>query len=131
MFQRNQSAKYPFTFFGKIFDLFDLFLGLIKSIELIQSYQPLKVNRLNHLLYENELAQSPINLLGKGTESIQSILRKNESMQINELKRVDWYLSLLLMPHSIAECRKRWRLSITKTPRTMMRGVGGRIAASR
>ena len=44
-----------------------------------------------HLLYENELTQSPINLLGKGTESIRSILRENESIHINQLNPVDWY----------------------------------------
>ena len=45
------------------------FLSIFESTELIQSYQSLKVN-LNRLLYENELTQSSINSLGKGTESI-------------------------------------------------------------
>ena len=42
----------------------------------IQSYQSLKVNRLNHQLYENELTQSPTSSLGKEPESSQSILPK-------------------------------------------------------
>ena len=67
------------------------FLAFYDSVELIQSYQWLKVNRLNHLLYKNELTQSPISSL---TESIQSILQKNESIQINQLNRVDWYTCL-------------------------------------
>ena len=64
-------------------------------MEVIQTYQSLKVIRLNHLRYENELDQSPINSLGKGTESIQSILRKKWMIQINQLDRVDWYTSLI------------------------------------
>ena len=52
------------------------FLGYFELIQLIQSYQSLKVNWLSHLLYENKLTQSPINSLGKGTESFQSISRK-------------------------------------------------------
>ena len=75
-----------------------LFLRYFESIQLIQSYRSFKVNRLSHLLYENELTHSPINSLGKGTESIQSILRKNESIQINQLSPVDWYTSLLGAP---------------------------------
>ena len=55
-----------------------IFMGYFESIQMVQSYQSLKVNQLSHLLYENELTQSPINSLGKGTESTQSILRKNE-----------------------------------------------------
>ena len=35
-------------------------------------------------------------LIGKGTESIPSILRKNKSIQISQLNRVDWYTSLQL-----------------------------------
>ena len=62
------------TFFGKR-SISLTFLGYSELIQFIQSYQSLKVNRLSHLLYENELTQSPINSLGKG-ESIQSILRK-------------------------------------------------------
>ena len=70
------------------------FFRIFESIQLIQSYEPLKVNRLIHLLYENELTQSLINLFGKGTKSIQPILRENEPIQINQLSRVDWYTSL-------------------------------------
>ena len=62
-------------FFRKTFDYVDVF-GIFESIELIQSYEPLKVNRLNHLLNE-KMTQSPINSLGKGTDTIQSILWKN------------------------------------------------------
>ena len=61
--------------FWKTFDFVDLF-EFFESIEFIQSHQSLKINRLNHPLYENELTQSPINSPGKGTESIQSILWK-------------------------------------------------------
>ena len=88
----NQLDLY-FDLFWKTFDFVDLF-GFFESIEFIRSHQSLKINRLNHPLYENELTQSPINSLGKGTESIQSILWKNESIQINQLKRVDWYTSM-------------------------------------
>ena len=109
------------TFFGKTFNFVDLFLGNVRfrwpflgnvwfrwpflgyfeSIQLIQSCQSLKANRLSHLLYENELTQSPINSLGKGTESIQSILRKNELIQVNQLRRVDWYTSLFINRHNL------------------------------
>ena len=65
------------------------FLGFFESIELIQSEQLLKVNRLNHLLYENELTQSPINSLGKGTESIRSIFGKmNRLKAINSIELI-------------------------------------------
>ena len=50
------------TFFGKR-SISLTFLGYFESIQLIQSYQSLKVNRLSHILYENELTQSPINSL--------------------------------------------------------------------
>ena len=81
----NQPTQYTYTltFFGKSSISLTFFgkrstsltfLGYFEQIHLIQSYQSLKVNRLNHLLYENELTQSPINSLGEGTESIQSIL---------------------------------------------------------
>ena len=40
--------------FWKTFDFVDLF-GYVESIQLIQSYQSLKVNRISHLLYENLL----------------------------------------------------------------------------
>ena len=95
---------YMLTFFGKSSILLTYFgkrstslnfLGYFESIQLIQSYQSLKVNRLGHLLYGNELTQSPINSLGKGTESIQSILQKNKSIQINQLSRVDCNTSLV------------------------------------
>ena len=95
--QINQSTQYimaTLTVFRKTFGFVDLML--FKWIELIQSYQSMKFNRLNHLPSENELSQSPINSLGEGTESIQSILGKNESNQINQLNRVDRYTSLLL-----------------------------------
>ena len=64
-----------------------------------------RVHQLNHLLYENELSQSPINLLVKGTESIQSIffLEKNETIQIKQLNRVDWYTSLHIMFYFIRQ----------------------------
>ena len=118
MIQSNQSINWVYVdLFWKVFDFTDLFrkpytsliffgkrsisltsLRYFYSIQLIQSYQSLKVNRLSHLLYENELTQSPINSLGKGTEAIQLILRKNESIQINQFSRVDWYISLLKIP---------------------------------
>ena len=62
------------TFFGITFD----------------SYQSLKVNRRNHLLFENELTQSPINSLGKGTESILSIFQKkmNRFKSINSIELI-------------------------------------------
>ena len=44
------------------------FWGYFESIQLIQSCQSLKANRLSLLLCENELTQSPINSLAKGTE---------------------------------------------------------------
>ena len=73
------------------------FWRILESIKLIQAYQSLlKVNQLNHLLYKNELTQSPINSPGKGTESIQLILKKNESIQINNLNQVDWYTCLCM-----------------------------------
>ena len=76
------------TFLGKTFNFVELFLRIVRFrcpflgdvrfelIQLIQSYPSLKVNRFSHLLYGNELTQSPINSLLKETESIQSILRK-------------------------------------------------------
>ena len=52
------------------------FLRYFESIQLMQSYQSLKVKRLSHLLHENELTQPPINSLGKGIKSIQTICGK-------------------------------------------------------
>ena len=71
-------------------DFVDFFWEYFESIQLIQSYQSLKVNRLSHLLYENELTQSPINSHGKRTESIQSILRKkmNRFKSINSVELI-------------------------------------------
>ena len=71
------------------------FLEYFETTQWIQLYQSFKVNRISHLLHEKELTQSPINSLGKGTESIQLILRKNESMQINQFSRVDSRKSVL------------------------------------
>ena len=64
--------------------------GYFESIQLIQSYQCLKVNRHSHLLYGSELTQSPINSPGKVTESIQLILRKkmNRLKSINSVKLI-------------------------------------------
>ena len=81
MIQLNQwmNSIYCSPFFGKpSISLTEtgLFLAFLESVGLIQSYQSLRVNGINHILHENELTQSPINSLGKGTESIQSILRK-------------------------------------------------------
>ena len=109
----NQVNKYVDLFwkvfyfvdlFWKTFDFVNLFLENVrvrwpflryfKSIQFIQSYQSLKAYRLSHLLYGNELTQSPINSLGKGSESIQSILQKNESIQISQISRVGRYTSL-------------------------------------
>ena len=47
-----------------------IFLAFFGSIELTQSCQSLKIIRLSHPLYENELTQSPNNSLGRRTESI-------------------------------------------------------------
>ena len=75
----NKLNIYVGLFYKQNSDFFDLFwksltfLGFFESIELIQIYQSLKVIRLNHLHFENEFA---LNSLGKGSESIQSILRK-------------------------------------------------------
>ena len=55
--------RYPISYvdlFWKTFGFRCPFLGFLESIELIQSYQSLKVNRVNHLLYENEMTQSLI-----------------------------------------------------------------------
>ena len=75
--QLNQlnSIQYFVDLFGKTIYFVDLFLrkrsisltffGYFESIQLIQSNQSLKIYRLSHLFYENELTQSPINSLGK------------------------------------------------------------------
>ena len=86
MLQSNQSINsiYMLTFLESLFHLPFLgkrsisliFWGYFESIQFILSYQSLKVNRLSHLLYVNQLTYSPINSLGKGTELIQAILRK-------------------------------------------------------
>ena len=60
----------------------------------VQLDQSLKVNRLSHKLYKNELTQSQTNSFVKDTESIQSNCGKNESIQINQ--RVDGYASLVV-----------------------------------
>ena len=76
--------------------LFDFFLSFFLSISIINILENLgfhwlfgiffnQLNRLNHTsrsksidssIYEDKLTQTHINSLGKGTESIQSILRK-------------------------------------------------------
>ena len=100
MIRSNESiwinSIYMLTFFGKPISLTVIenvqfrwpFLGYFELIQLIQSYRSLKVNRLSHLLYENEFTQSPINSLGKRTESIQSILREktNRFKSINSVE---------------------------------------------
>ena len=117
MIQPNQSINLIYTYvdlfweifyfvglFWKTFNFVDLFgkssisltfFGYFESIQLIQSYQSLKVKRLSHLFYENELTHSPINSIGKGNESVQSILRENALIQVSQLSRVDWYTSLI------------------------------------
>ena len=133
MIQSNQSTQYIcWRFFGKssislifwkTFNFVDLFgkrsisltfLGYFGSIQLIQSYQSLKVDRLSQLLYENELTQSLINLLGKWTESIQSILQRkwidsSQSTQSSWLvyksasERVGWWLIRLIVTEQVSE----------------------------
>ena len=104
MIHSNQSTHYicwtflenlfRWSFFGKRW-ISLTFLGHFESILLIQSYQSFKVNRFSHLLYENKLTQSRSSSLGKGTESIQSILQKKiDSNQ--SLSRVDCYKSLVM-----------------------------------
>ena len=90
--QINQSTQYIcWPFLGK--PLISLtFLGFFESFELIQSYQAL--SQSNQSPNENELTQSPIDSLGKGTESIRSILFENDSIQTNQLSWVDWSTSL-------------------------------------
>ena len=62
MIQSNQSIKSIYmlkTFdfvhlFWKIFDFVDLYM-IFNQLNSLNHYQSLKVNRLNHVLYENEL----------------------------------------------------------------------------
>ena len=70
------------TFFGKRSIPVTFCSGYFESLQLIQSYQSLKVSRLSHLLYENELTQSPNNSFGKGIESIQSMLQKKNRFKL-------------------------------------------------
>ena len=79
--------------FWEMFDFVDLFWetldfvafwGYFESIQLIHSYQSLKVNRISHLLYENELTQSPINSLEKN----------NWINAINFAEKMNWFKSV-------------------------------------
>ena len=83
--------------FWEAFDFVDLCLAFFESIELIQSYQSFKVNRLNPLLYENKLTQSPINSLGKEIESNQYILQKimNRFKSVDSIKLIGIGISLV------------------------------------
>ena len=106
MVQSNQSTQYIVDLFRIIFNFVELFQKIFDFVDLYgilnqfnwfnHASQSLKAKRLNHLLYENKLTKSSINSLGKGTESIQSILqKKNESIQINQINQVDWHTSLV------------------------------------
>ena len=79
--------------FWKIFDVVDRFrISLNQWKWLHHTSNSKSIDSITSLIKTNWLSHS----LGKETESIQSILRKNESIQINRLNRVDWYTSLPL-----------------------------------
>ena len=67
------------------------------SLENLRFFSPFwRILESIELFYRNELTQSPMNSLGKGTESIQLILKKNDSIWINNIKQVDWYTCLCM-----------------------------------
>ena len=66
-------------------------LGYFEPIQLIQSYQSLKVNQLSHLLRLNHQSTH----LEKELNRFNQFCWKNELIQVNQLDRVDWYTSLV------------------------------------
>ena len=71
------------------------FLTFYESIELIQSFQSLEVNRLSHLLYENESTRITNELALRRNWINSIVFVENESIQINHFNWVDWYTSPL------------------------------------
>ena len=92
------------------FCLFPLFVSIslqsyLSQIELIQSYQLLEVNRFSQPRYDNGSTQSPIKSRWRGIQSIESILRKNESIHVKRLNELIgmqvWLEGLLCQSRSI------------------------------
>ena len=92
LFWENHLFRWPFS--EKTFDFFDLFwIFWINSIDSIKPV-PKNLSTQSPILWKR--IDSVTNQLTWGkTESTQSIFRKNESIQVNRLSRVESYTSLL------------------------------------
>ena len=81
------------TFFWKTFDFIDFFeIFWINSIDSIIPV-PQSQSTQSPTSWKG-MTQSPITSLEKRTESIKSMFREKESIQINQLSRVEWDTSL-------------------------------------
>ena len=101
----KNNSNYSIESINQLIINFDLFsenprfrspvLTFFESIDLIQSYQSLKVNLLNYIPFENELTQFTNQLAWKKNWiNPINFAEKNESIQFNQLNRVDWYTNL-------------------------------------
>ena len=110
------------TFYWETFDFVDIFLDILNQFNWFNHTSPSKSIDSSHLIYENELTQSQINSLGKGIESIQSILRK-EWIDSNQPTHSSWLVymseraSLPIYGGSkFVNCRKQTNTKIGSVP---------------